>query len=294
MLGTSAVGHVSAMLVTSAAAGHVGAMLGPCWGCVPPAMLRPCWGPVPPAMLGPCWGCVLPAAANSFLIKLAGASLAASRAAGVAAASTVADDAAAATAAAAALSAAVAAAPAAVSGPTGTALPRFLWHADGGAAHGGAPPGAFAGVVPSDVPGLEFFTADAMEQLYGPDALTRARGWVSDGRVLFCGDAAHPNAEPVGGAFPEGLPLTDGTVWRGACPGSLRAQALFDAGLTWRMAFNDNDAACAFRCVEGRGERKKRERRARATARCRGRHPASQDEGERNRKETTHDMILAR
>ena len=43
------------------------------------------------------------------------------------------------------------------------------------------------------------------------------------------------------------VPPTKTTNWPGACPNSDQAQRLFDMGLVWRMMFNDNEAACAFR-----------------------------------------------
>ncbi|KAG1658600.1 hypothetical protein FOA52_016212 [Chlamydomonas sp. UWO 241] len=132
----------------------------------------------------------------------------------------------------------------------GTFPPDALWAAPGGGSD--AAGASFAGVAASDA-GFSYLTPGVLREMYGPDALSRARAWAAQGRVLWCGNASRPDDEPLAGEFPTGLPqvATHATSWPGACPGlhDLRAQQLIDAGLVWRSAFNDNDAACAFRAA---------------------------------------------
>eukprot|EP00878_Enallax_costatus_P026411 GHUV01028343.1.p4 GENE.GHUV01028343.1~~GHUV01028343.1.p4 ORF type:complete len:115 (-),score=22.57 GHUV01028343.1:84-428(-) len=67
--------------------------------------------------------------------------------------------------------------------------------------------------------------------------------------MLWCGTAQDPDSEPQDGIFPFQAAPINSTSWPGACPTSVRAQALFDQGLAWRMLFNDNEATCAFRAA---------------------------------------------
>lgn len=88
-----------------------------------------------------------------------------------------------------------------------------------------------------------------LQQLYGPEALKRARTWVQNKKMLWCGTANNPDEEPQDGVFPFEAAPTNSTSWPGACLMSAKAQELFDKGLAWRMLFNDNEATCAFRAA---------------------------------------------
>lgn len=89
----------------------------------------------------------------------------------------------------------------------------------------------------------------AYEQMYGKASMGRAQNWVRNKRVLYCGNASMPDAELLG-EFPFAAPTTAATKWPGACPNSRTAQEFFDKGLAFRMLFNDNEAACAFKAAE--------------------------------------------
>jgi len=107
--------------------------------------------------------------------------------------------------------------------------------------------GEYFGVSASDVDhGLSKHT---FEQLYGAAAMQRAQRWTSEKRVLYCGNASAPDADLLG-QLPFEAPTTVATKWPGACPNSAKAQELFDNGLAFRMLFNDNEAACAFKGAE--------------------------------------------
>jgi hypothetical protein len=107
--------------------------------------------------------------------------------------------------------------------------------------------GKYFGVAAWDV--VKGPSQQAYEQMYGKGAMDRAKIWVRDKRVLYCGNASMPDADLLG-EFPFVAPTTVATKWPGACPNSGEAQEFFDKGLAFRMLFNDNEAVCAFKGAE--------------------------------------------
>jgi len=101
-------------------------------------------------------------------------------------------------------------------------------------------PYQYAGLTSISVP--QYFSEMILKALFSARSMNQAKKWQTEGRFLWCGDAASPDSTIVSLE-----PATSGTASVPyACPASPQAQALFNQGLTQRYGFNDNEAACSF------------------------------------------------